>query len=614
MNWGSRHQSQQLDTRITIFRFVLGAVFIWLLSAFWHIQIQSNDYYLIKAQQNKFKDLPITAPRGNIFDRNGRVLVTNGLIRSAVIDPLRFNQDSLALISEKLGIPHAQTLELINEVREYPGTMYLTLKKHLTIEDITYLQSTRKESPDIDIVETVRRQYPQTGIAVHLLGYVGKASKIDLNRREFLLSNYRSEIGKNGIERQYHHWLTGKDGYQRFLVDNMGRQLEMIQQQNAVAGKDLKLTIDIDLQAVSELALEGRKGAIVAIDPRNGEVLAMASAPTYDANMFVMGFSDKEWQLINDDPETQMLNRAIQGTWAMGSVFKPIMALAGLETGNIEDFTVFCKGGLAYGGRYFRCHNHSGHGKVELQKAIEQSCDVYFYLLGDKLGINTIERYARRAGLGKRTMVDLPDEMPGFVPSIQWKVRELQQPWFPAETIIVSIGQGAMAVTPLQVAYSIGGLAMGGVWHKPRLISREQSSAMPPYEDPPDAHIDRINPQHHNIIRDAMWKVVNGSGTGRQARLSNIEVCGKTGTSQRVSNRTRLNSGREDFEDDAWFVGFTPCKDPEIVVAVLLENGKYSYLAAAVAREIIKVWNTQSKTQLNARQSLQAANSPRRTP
>ena len=591
MTWAQKPQRQSLNNRVVQFQVVSTIVFLLLLLAFWDIQVANNEYYRQRAEQNRIKTLPVPAARGNILDRHGRVLAQSRIALSAMIDPALTSVESLPEIARGLGLDIEHLRLRLADASEYGKSEHIVLKENLSAADLAFLHAHRSEFREIDIVEGMRRQYPETAVAVHAMGYVGEVSKSELNLREYLLYDYGAEIGKSGIERQYDRWLSGDNGSVQFLVDSFGRQLATVGLVESVPGNNLRLTIDLDLQAVAELGLEDRKGAVVALDPRNGEILALASAPVYDPNKFVVGFTNEEWSELNSDPRTPMLNRATQGTFAMGSVFKPIHGLAGLESNQAgSDFRVHCSGGMPFGGRYFRCHKRGGHGTVDLRRAIAVSCDVYFYQLGHKLGIDTLARYARTAGLGARTLVDLPDEVPGLVPSVRWKIRRTLQPWYPGETIVVAIGQGAMSLTPIQAAHSIGGLAMGGVWHRPHLVSHQQRSVIDPGSRPAAPRTVPIETEHFEVLRQAMWDVVNGGGTGGQARLAGVDVCGKTGTSQRVSNDLRLKANREDFEDDGWFVGFAPCRSPEIVVAALLENGKHSYYAAAVVRDVLQVW------------------------
>ncbi len=580
-----------LQGRIRLFRILATAAIGGLLLSFWEIQVVNTEHYRERAELNRIKVLPVTAARGNILDRHGRVLAQSQFSLTAMIDPALAGPESLRAIADGLGLDADRLRERLSDASGFGGSQTLVLKDNLSVADLSFLQARRTELREVDLVDGLRRQYPSSSVAVHALGYVGEISRSELNQREYLFHQYGSHIGKSGVERQYDRWLTGEDGSLQYLVDTTGRKLATFGAVESVPGNNLHLTIDLDLQVVAELGLEGRKGAVVALDPRNGEILVMASAPAYDPNKFVSGFGTEEWAALNSDPRTPLLNRAVQGTFAMGSVFKPIHGLAALEAGIAgADFRAHCAGGMEYGGRYFHCHKRDGHGPVDLRRALAVSCDVYFYQLGHRLGIDTLSRYARMAGLGARTFVDLPDEVPGLVPSVPWKVRQTLQPWHPGETIVVSIGQGAMSVTPIQAAYAIGGLAMGGEWHRPHVVSHQQRALIDPRNRPSPPRTRSISGAHLGALRQGMWDVVNNAGTGGQARLAGLDVCGKTGTSQRVSNDLRLRANREEFEDDAWFVGFAPCESPEIVVAALLENGKHSYYAAALVRDVMQVW------------------------
>ena len=579
-----------LEIRVLVFRAVSASVCIVLLLAFWGIQVAS-DSYRERAEDNSTESHPIPAARGTVRDRDGNLIAGSSMRISAQIESGEATPDLLRKVADRLRTGPGHIGRLLDQAPSLAPYEHLVVKQDLQLSDLAYLNANREEFPQVKLVEEFRRHYGRERVAVHAVGYVGRASRQDLARREFLLVEFGAEIGKSGIERQYNHWLAGKPGRRRTEVDTYGRATKELDEERPEPGHDLQLTIDGHLQAVAELGLSGRKGAAVAIDPRTGEVLVMASAPSFDPNGFATGMVHDDWARLNSDPSTPLLNRAIQGTWAMGSVFKPIVGLAGLEN-NIAgpSFTATCKGGSAIGGRYFRCHKREGHGTVDLERAIALSCDVYFYTLGLRLGIETLSKYAEAAGLGRKTGVDLPGEASGLVPSAEWKARRSLQPWFPGDTAVVSIGQGAMAVTPLQAVHAIGGLAAGGVWHRPRLVSDEVRREMDENWRAPKPRTAHIDPEHLRTLRSSMWEVVNGGGTGGQARLAGEDVCGKTGTSQRVSNSLRIRSGRADFEDDAWFVGFAPCDSPEIVAGVLIENGKSSSLAAAVVRDILQAW------------------------
>jgi len=404
-------------------------------------------------------------------------------------------------------------------------------------------------------------------------------------------------IGKFGLEKQYNDTLMGVDGQREVVVDNRGRERQVLGIKEAVPGKNLQTTLDLDLQTVAELVLEGRKGAIVALDPRNGEVLAMANRPTFDPNKFSVRIKSSDWKDLLANPDHPLLNRAIQAQFAPGSTFKPVVAIAGLETGTIDDkFSVVCPGGATFYGHFYKCHQRDG--VVSLHKGIVQSCDVYFYNVGNKLGIDQIATFATEAGYGHQSGIDLPNEASGIIPSSDWKIRNLRQKWFAGETISAAIGQGYITVTPLQIARAIGGIAMGGIWYKPHLVKWTKTEA---------PHIYPLNPENVAKVVSGMCGVVNeAGGTGGRARLPGVTICGKTGTAQLASNEF-LRKGGKAGKDNAWFVGFTPPERPEIVVAGLYENGEKSYFTAALVRDVLKAF-VDKKTRLG--QSLVAAAKP----
>jgi len=390
----------------------------------------------------------------------------------------------------------------------------------------------------------------------------------------------------------------GTDGERRSVVNSHGKELETLSSKPPVAGHQLKLTIDLDIQVAAEEALEGRNGAIIAMDPRSGEILAMASRPAFDPNQFSVRISRQDWNALITDPGKPLMNKAIQAQLAPGSVFKVIMSVAGLQEGIAQDMHVNCGGGKVFYGRLFKCWiaaRHSSHGDVNITKAIYQSCDSFFYTLGERLGIGKIASYAQALGLGQPTHVDLPDEVGGVMPSEEWKVKNFKQKWFAGETISVSIGQGAVATTPIQLARAIGGIASGGVLHRPHIafpdeLPPQYKEASSKYPDEVDVQID---PQNLQIITDAMAQVVSPVGTAPQAHLQNVDFAGKTGSAQVVSNEFKKSLSKEaaaQYKDNGWFVGLMPRRNPEIVVAVLVEEGEHGSLAAGLASQVIKAY------------------------
>jgi penicillin-binding protein 2 len=582
--------------RVAVFQYLTVAIFLFLIAGFWDLQVRNPELYNELAERNRIKSLPIIAPRGKILDRAGRVIVDNHLSWSVILSRESMKPEHLKPIADGLNLDYDDLLLQLKRYQGRPKYEPVIIKQELTPADIAFVESHKDADffPELELIHAQRRLYPQNGFAAHVIGYTGEISESELDAPEFAKYEPGSVIGKFGIEKQYNDILTGIDGQREVMVDNRGRERQVLGIKEAVPGKNIQLTIDLDLQAVAELVLEGRKGAIVALDPRNGEVLAMATRPTFDPNKFSVRIKSADWKALLDNPDHPLLNRAIQAQFAPGSTFKPIVAIAGLETGTIDDqFSVHCVGGATFYGGYHKCHLKGGHGAVSLHKGIVQSCDVYFYNVGNKLGIDPIAFYAGQAGLGHETGVDLPHEASGIVPSSEWKIRNFRQKWYPGETISVAIGQGATTVTPLQLARAIGGLVMGGIWYKPHLV--KSAKLEPPHQL-------ALNPENVAKVISGMCGVVNEGGTGVRARLPGIEVCGKTGSAQLTSNAF-LKKGGKAPKDNAWFVGFIPREHPEIVVAALWEGGEHGQFAAALVRDVLKAY-VDKKTRLG--QSLMA--------
>jgi penicillin-binding protein 2 len=381
----------------------------------------------------------------------------------------------------------------------------------------------------------------------------------------------------------------------------VGREVGRLEQTDAIPGKPIRLTIDYDLQAIAEQDLAGKRGAVVALNPQTGEILALASQPSYDPNDFAVRISGDEWQRLNQDPEHPLLNRAIQAQLAPGSIFKIFMTTAMLESKAVPaDYKVFCPGYAEFYGRVFH-DAEKDHGEMNLHNAVVHSCDVYFYNVGKQMGIDRISYYASKLGLGRKTGVDLPGEEQGLVPSEDWKERTFHQPWYPGETISVSIGQGATVVTPMQVAYTIGGIAMGGVFHQPHLLM----------SDKPGPEVDfPISEETTDFVTQAMWGVVNEGGTAGASKLPGIEFCGKTGTAQVIGADNKGKAGKTtQTKNNAWFAGFAPRRNPEIVVAVLVQAGGFGAESAApIARDIVKAYY--DKKQGKTPQQLVTQNQP----
>jgi penicillin-binding protein 2 len=569
--------------KIAVFQYATVVIFLFLISGFWRLQVQNPEFYGERAQQNSIKSVPIPGPRGRILDRDGRVIVDNHSSFSLLLARESAKEEHLRPIAQGLDLDYSDLLARVQRVRNEPKYRPVVIKDELSPADLSFVDSHHDYFPELVKIQAQRRLYPQDGMLAHVIGYTGEISEQDLDEPEFAKYNQGDVVGKVGIEKQYNDSLTGVDGQRQVVVDNRGQVRQTLATKKAVEGKDLQLTIDLDVQTVAELAMQGKNGSVVALDPRSGEVLAMVSRPTFDPNKFAVRIKSKDWKEILDNPEHPMLNRAIQAELAPGSTFKPIVALAGLSTGTVDDkWTTHCTGGVALYGRYQHCWvSPKGHGTLSMHGGIVHSCDVYFYTLGSKLGIDNLSFYGDLVGFGQTTGIDLPHERAGLMPSEKWKLRYYRTKWYAGETPSVAIGQGALTVTPLQLARAIGGIAVGGKWYQPHMVKKPLDQVkMVEWA---------LNPEHVKTVVDGMFGVVNEGGTGVRAALPHIEVCGKTGTSQLASNDyVKPAGGGEDMRDNAWFVGFAPRDNPEIVVVALFEHGGHGQFAAAIVRDVIK--------------------------
>jgi penicillin-binding protein 2 len=583
--------------KIAFLQYAIAVSFVLLLIGYWRLQIGEHRQYQDLAERNRIRSLPVIAPRGRILDREGRVLADNFpafsvlLMResSATLAPER-----VAGIARGLQIDPAELERLLERTAKLPRFQPVLLKQSASLEDIAFVESHRVEYPELDLIQVQQRLYPKRQVAAALLGYVGEVSEEAIAKPG---STYRAGdvVGKSGVEGEYNQILSGRDGMRRVVVNSRGQEMGLLTTIYALPGNDLRLTVDLDLQMVAEASLGDRAGAVVAIDPRTGEVLAMVSHPSIDPNDFAKRIDPKEWEELASDPMKPLMNKAIQAQLAPGSVFKIITAAAALETGTVKpDFIVHCAGAVTIYGHLYHdwvFEKHQSHGAVNVHAAIRESCDVFFYTMGEMLGIDKIVYFAKGLGLGARTGIDLPSEAPGLIPSPEWVQRVFKHKWYAGETISVAIGQGPDLVTPLQLANTIGGIAMGGVFHRPHVAFQDQLRALG--VDPPDTspHDFPLSEDTIAAVKSGMWAVVNeGGGTGAAARCAGIDISGKTGTAQVVSEALEKSSKSSEFKSTAWFVGYAPSDKPEIVVAALVMRGEHSLVAVPVVREVIKAY------------------------
>jgi penicillin-binding protein 2 len=585
------------EIRLTATQYIILAIFLILAYGLWRLQVMESSYYSLAAEKNRIRNVPVLAPRGKILDREGRIIVDNYPSFSALLlrDSSRDLSADADLIAQGLHLDPHEVRARIRHFASMPQYQPIFLKEDITPDELQFIDAHRNELPELDTIMAHRRLYPRNGFMAHVIGYVGEVSEDMLNEPQFELYNPGDVVGISGVERQYNTLLMGQNGSRQALVDSHGREVGRLGESEAIPGKQLKLTIDLDLQIAAEEALQGKNGAIVAMNPHTGEILAMASGPTFDPNDFAVHVSRDEWNKLVNDPEKPLLNKAIQAQLAPGSTFKIIMSVAGWQEGIAQNLHVHCNGSADFYGRNYKCwvfFEHRVHGDVDLEKAIYQSCDVFFYTLADRLGIERIAKYATLLGLGQKTGIDLPNEVSGVMPSEEWKIRNFKQKWFAGETISVGIGQGAIAVTPIQLIRAISAISMGGRMVAPHVVN---PSGLPPgfvqTADYTEVKQIPIDSEGWTYITDAMSRVLNPEGTAPSAHIPGIEIAGKTGSAQVVSLALRAKAKNEaEFAQNGWFVGFTPKRNPDVVVCVLFQGGEHGKLAARLATQVIKAY------------------------
>jgi penicillin-binding protein 2 len=570
--------------RLAVVSYIIVGSIALLIIGFWRLQINDSDRYAQMAERNRVRSIPIIAPRGSMLDREGRVLIDSYPSFSVLLlrdDPSQIEK-LLPQIADGLGITLDDVKQQMDASRAMPKFEPIVIKPEASPSDIAFIESHRADIPVLEMLMVHRRRYPHGDMLANAVGYVGEVSPEQVEASDSKLKP-GDTVGKAGLEREYNETLMGTDGLRRVIVNSIGKEVGRLEQQDAIPGKPIQLTIDYDLQAIADTYMADKEGAVVAMDGRTGEILAMVSRPTFDPKDFAIRISNSEWQSLNSDPRTPLLNRAIQGQLAPGSVFKIVMATAMLESKGVPaDFTVFCGGHAEFYGRTFHCWRPAGHGATDLHKAIVDSCDVFFYTLGQRLGIDRIHEYATGLGLGRRTGIDLPGEEPGLMPSEDWVQRVYHHKWYAGETISVAIGQGAVMVTPIQLVRMIAAVANGGDLVQPHLLKNFPAKAdhFPLAEDTVEQ------------VTQGMYGVINEGGTGASLKLQNIEFSGKSGTAQLMSYEAGSKMGKKGKETNGWFVGYAPRRNPEIVVAAVVQGSSEhgGTTAGPVVRDLVKAY------------------------
>ncbi len=570
-----RERREELVQRVPRLQVLFTALLAAIGSCYWFVQVVRGDHYRELAENNRTRSIPIRSPRGVISDRHGRLLAENTPSYNLYFDATRSPDPhrALAFAAAILERPLADVQAAATPGPEDPPFQEALLAENLSLAQVARFAAAALEYPEFDIEAGHRRLYRHGGQTAHLLGYVGEVSREEVDRSGGRLRP-GALIGKRGIERAFDERLRGRDGERVIVVDSQGRARAEHHREPAVPGQDLRLTLDLALQQEAARYFAERRGAAVVLDPRSGEILAMISAPSYDPNLLSRRLDRKQWEAILEAPGDPLQNRSIQNTYSPGSVFKVIMAVAGLSEGVITPGEgVFCAGIKSFYGRPTRCWKRGGHGWVDLHRAIRHSCDVYFYTLGQKLGVERIAAYARRFGLGSLSGFDIPGEKTGLVPDEAWSRRARGTPWYPGETISLAIGQGPLLVTPLQVAQLMAVVANGGTRVAPHVVPGSAATG-----EPTGLDLGALT-----IVKHGLWAVVNEGGTGAAARLEGIEIAGKTGTAQVVAQEgwVRSESLAEEHRDHAWFASFAPVAAPELAVVVFVEHGGHGSDAAA---------------------------------
>ena len=581
--------------------------FLVVVMRAWYLQILKGEDFLGKSEQNRIRKISLPDYRGVIKDRRGKIIVNVRPSFSLYVTPEDADNltESLDFISEFMEINEDK---LRKDIRQSPSFKSVLIKRDISRREVAYIEESKMLLPGLRINVEPIRNYAHRDFASHILGYLGEVSKDELKTLKFSRYDPGDMIGKNGIEKIYESYLRGTKGYKEVEVDVSGRELKALRKLSPKTGNSLFLTLDSRVQRKLEALMNQVsdkhtvKGSAVVMKVQSGEIIAMVSKPSFDPNLFASGVSRKKWNSLLRDDKNPLQNRSIDGQYPPASTYKVVTAYAGLSEKIIKpEDTIFCPGHFNLGKRNYRCWKKRGHGKMNLHDALVQSCDVYFYTLGHRLGIDSLAKYAKKLGLGELTGIGLKGEKSGLVPSKQWKKKNKNIPWYPGETISASIGQGYNLVTPLQSVNMISAIASNGFLVRPYIVKRiEDSNGKLIKEFYPKVRRNiGIDPAILKIIKEGLRGVVHDAhGTGHRARLKNITVSGKTGTAQVIGMKDSDEINPEDkipyqYRDHAWFVAFAPYDKPEVSVSVIIEHGGHGGdVAAPIARQVLETYFT----------------------
>ena len=591
----SKRGGQDLYRRIFMLSIAAVVIFLILLGRLWFLQFIEVDQLKEMSENNRLRFIPVAASRGSLLDRNGKVLVNNTPSYSLAVIPNEV-KDRDGLLDTLTRVLKTDRNELLLKWEKGKGRAKyfpVILASGINRDQLEYFEENSLRLTGIDIEVKPVREYPEGAFASHLLGYIGEISEKELSQQDFAEYNPGDYVGKSGIERSFEAYLHGEDGGRQIEVDARGRYLRTVSETQPTSGQSVMMTIDQQLQTATEKALGDKAAAAVVMEVNTGEILAFASAPGFDPSLFSGRMPPDTWEAYLKDKRHPLENKALKGQYPPGSTFKIVTALAGLAEGLIDDkTTVNCKGEYQVGTSKFRCWNKKGHGTVNLKGAMRESCDVYFYMLGERLGVDRIARYARMFGLGEAMGCGLENEKSGFVPTSEWKEKKFGKKWYRGETLPVSIGQGYLLMTPIQLAAMAAGVATDGKIYRPHLVKKILDRDGKTVKEFQPELLKQVNlkPEYFRMVKEGLFAVVNESkGTGAAARLYEVKVAGKTGTSQVVKMQDKKGPIAYEHRDHALFVAFAPYDKPEVAVAVVVEHGEHGGGAAApVAGQILR--------------------------
>jgi penicillin-binding protein 2 len=598
----SRQEERKVPAaRIGVVQVAVIIGFVLLAGTFWFFQIIQHERFREMAENNHQRELVLRAPRGVLYDRNGKVIVENRPSYNVSIVRLHAaNLDrTIRVLAAVAGLEESRVREIVDRHKGEPAYRPILVIQDASLAQVAAIMARRLdfELPDVVVERVPTRRYPTDALAAHLLGYVGEATDGQVASDASLKPG--DIVGQAGLERTHNKDLMGKDGSRTVVVNSLGREIRTLDDDvDPIEGRRLQLTIDYEVQKAAEEGFRalGFHGAAVALDPRTGEVLSLVSLPSYNPNSFASGIDRATWTSLNTDKLRPLQDRAIQGRYSPGSTFKIVVATAALEEGIVTpDFKVHCPGGATFYGRYFKCHLKGGHGTVDMRHAIEKSCNVYFYTLGNMLGVDRMAKWANRLGLGVKSGIDLPNEIEGIIPSTAWKRQRYNEKWYAGETISVAIGQGQVSVTPISLAVMMSVVANGGTRFVPHLIRAfDDGSGWKQVPPPPPAGQFNFKAATASALHDGLWLVVNGAGTGGRGKIPGLDVAGKTGTAQVISIQGRKAAAARnsdvDLRDHGWFVFFAPRDNPEIAGVIFAEHAEHGYLGAPIAKHMIATY------------------------